>query len=177
MQVHFIHLSFNIFVMIQRNPQSNGFWPLQLPFEDLGVHQDSNFQNGNSFGSVRVHSLTFFCTPRNMRCDPWVSLLAHNLANPCFGREPKVRVATRWRNQFSFLCLVHSNPICKSIKLQQTTMCPISGGETSGDKYYTLIEINTNVIMHEANIMSLATWISTIQYFFLRNGNFKKWWA
>jgi hypothetical protein len=31
--------------------------------------------------------------------------------------------------------------------------------------------------MHEANIMSLATWISTIQYFFLRNGNFKKWWA
>jgi hypothetical protein len=36
-------------------------------------------------------------------------------------------------------------------------MCPISGGETSGDRYYTLIEINTNVIMHEANIMSLAT--------------------
>jgi hypothetical protein len=29
-----------------------------------------------------------------MRCDPWAFLLARNLASPCLGREPKVRVAT-----------------------------------------------------------------------------------
>jgi hypothetical protein len=41
-----------------------------------------------------VHSLTLFCTPGNMRCDSRASLLARNLASPCFGYEPKVRVAT-----------------------------------------------------------------------------------
>jgi len=29
-----------------------------------------------------------------MRCDSQASLLAHNLASPCLGREPKARVAT-----------------------------------------------------------------------------------
>jgi hypothetical protein len=29
------------------------------------------------------------------------------------------------------------------------------GDETSGDKYYTLVESNTNVRMHEANTVSL----------------------
>jgi hypothetical protein len=29
-----------------------------------------------------------------MKCESWASLLAHTLASPCFGREPKVRVAT-----------------------------------------------------------------------------------
>jgi len=27
-----------------------------------------------------------------MRCDPWASFLAHNLASPCFGPKPKARV-------------------------------------------------------------------------------------
>jgi len=36
---------------------------------------------------VRVHSLTLPFTPGLL-------LLAHNLANPCFGRKPKARVAT-----------------------------------------------------------------------------------
>jgi hypothetical protein len=31
------------------------------------------------------------------------------------------------------------------------------GDETSGDKYYNLLENNTNVRMHEANILSLVT--------------------
>jgi hypothetical protein len=31
-----------------------------------------------------------------MRCDSWASLLAFTLANPCFGREPKARVAILW---------------------------------------------------------------------------------
>jgi len=43
---------------------------------------------------VRVHSLTFSYIPGSMKCDSWASLLAHNLANPCLGREPKARVAT-----------------------------------------------------------------------------------
>jgi hypothetical protein len=55
---------------------------------------ESNSQNGSSFGSVRVHALTFFCTPRSTRCDSRASLLARNLANPCLGREPKPRVVT-----------------------------------------------------------------------------------
>ncbi len=42
----------------------------------------------------RVHSFTVFCTLESMRCDSWASLLTFNLANSCFGREPKARVAT-----------------------------------------------------------------------------------
>jgi hypothetical protein len=53
---------------------------------------DSNSQNGNSLGSVKVHSLTFFCTPKSIRCDSPAFLLAHSLANLCLGREPKARV-------------------------------------------------------------------------------------
>jgi hypothetical protein len=55
---------------------------------------DSNSQDESSLGSVRVHSLTLFCIPGSMRCDSWASLLAYTFASPCFGREPKVRVAT-----------------------------------------------------------------------------------
>jgi hypothetical protein len=29
-----------------------------------------------------------------MKCNSWASLLAHTFANPCHGREPKVKVAT-----------------------------------------------------------------------------------
>jgi hypothetical protein len=29
-----------------------------------------------------------------MKCDSWASLLAHTFASPCFGGEPKVKVAT-----------------------------------------------------------------------------------
>jgi hypothetical protein len=64
---------------------------------------DSNSQNGSSLGSVRVHSPTFFCIPGSTRCDSWVSLLAHNLANPCFGREPKAKVATHRFEHFESL--------------------------------------------------------------------------
>jgi len=45
---------------------------------------------------VRVHSLTLFCTPTSIRCDPQASLLACNLASPCLGHEPKARVGTRY---------------------------------------------------------------------------------
>jgi hypothetical protein len=65
-----------------------------LPFENLGVHLKSNFQNGNSFGNVKIHSFTLSYTPRSMKCDSWVSLLACTFASPYFGHEPNVRVAT-----------------------------------------------------------------------------------
>jgi hypothetical protein len=42
---------------------------------------------------VKVHSFTLFCTPKSMRYDSWASLLARNLASPCFVRKPKVRVS------------------------------------------------------------------------------------
>jgi hypothetical protein len=60
-----------------------------------------NSQNGSSFGSVRVHSLTLFCTLGSMKCDSRASFLACNLANPCLGREPKARVATMPLASFS----------------------------------------------------------------------------
>jgi len=67
---------------------------MQLLFKDSKVHQDSNSQSRNSLESVRVHSFTLFYTPKSMRCDSQVSLLARNLANPCLGCKPKARVAT-----------------------------------------------------------------------------------
>jgi hypothetical protein len=74
------------------NPMS--FDPYNCPLKIWESIWESNSQNGNSFGSVRVHSLILFCTPRSMRCDSWASLLACTLASPCLGHEPKVRVAT-----------------------------------------------------------------------------------
>jgi hypothetical protein len=93
---HFRHLCFNRFSMIQKTLQIDGFWPLQSPSKNLEVHWVSNSQNGSSLGSVRVHSLTLFCTPGNIRCDSWDSFLAHNLANHCLCCEPKARVVTIW---------------------------------------------------------------------------------
>ncbi len=59
---------------------------MQSRSEVLGVHQDSNSENGSSFGSVSVHSHTL---PHSRAL-----LLTCTLANPCLGREPKARVAT-----------------------------------------------------------------------------------
>jgi hypothetical protein len=68
---------------------------LAIAFLRFGVHRDSNSQNGNSLGSVRVHSLTLFCTPWSMRCDSRASFLVCTLASPCFGHKPKARVVTK----------------------------------------------------------------------------------
>jgi len=70
-----------------------GFDPCNCSL-NLGIHRDSNSQSGSSLGSVRVHSVTFSCTPRSMKCDSLASLLACTFASPCLGHEPKVRVAT-----------------------------------------------------------------------------------
>jgi hypothetical protein len=56
--------------------------------------QDSNSQSERSLGNVKVHSLKLSYTPRSMKCDSRVSLLAFTLARPCLGREGKARVAT-----------------------------------------------------------------------------------
>jgi hypothetical protein len=68
----------------------------------------SNSQHGSSIGSVRVHSFTLFALPKSMWCDSWVSFLARNLAISCLGREPKVRVATR----FMYLSLIEERYYC-----------------------------------------------------------------
>jgi hypothetical protein len=54
---------------------------------------------------VRVHSHTLFCTFGSMRCDSRASLLARNLASPCFGRKLKVRVVTKCRNLSIWLAI------------------------------------------------------------------------
>jgi len=64
-----------------------------LCYENSKVHQDSHSQNGSSLGSVGVHSLALSHTPRNMKCDSQVSLLARTFISLCLGCEPKVRVA------------------------------------------------------------------------------------
>jgi hypothetical protein len=83
--------------MIEKTLQIDGFWPLQSLSEDLRIlrdSKDSNSPSGSCLGSVRVHSLTLFCTLGSIRCASRVSLLFHSLASPCLGHEPKVRVAT-----------------------------------------------------------------------------------
>ncbi len=61
---------------------------------DSRVHWDSNSQSGSPLGSVWVHSLTLSYTLGSMKCDSWVSLLAHTFASPCLGRKAKARVVT-----------------------------------------------------------------------------------
>ncbi len=98
MRAHFRHLRSKKFSMIYGMFQSNGFWPFQLLSEDLGIHRDSNSQNGSSLESVSVHSLTLSYTPGSMRCDSHDSFLDCTLASPCLGREPKAKVATKGTN-------------------------------------------------------------------------------
>jgi hypothetical protein len=43
---------------------------------------------------VGIHALTLSYTPRSMKCDFQASLLGCTFASPCFGHEPKARVAT-----------------------------------------------------------------------------------
>jgi len=71
-----------------------GFDPLQLLFEHLEVHRDSNSQSGSSLGSVRVYPLTLSCTLESMPHDSYASLLARNLVSPYLGHEPKAKVVT-----------------------------------------------------------------------------------
>jgi hypothetical protein len=94
MWAHFRHLSFNRFPMIQKIPRSNGFWPLQLHFEDLEVYRDSNSQHENSLGSVKVRSLTLFALAR--ACDVTLGSFSWpaTLQPPRLGCQPKARVAT-----------------------------------------------------------------------------------
>jgi hypothetical protein len=74
MRAHFRHLCSKNISMIYQTIQSNDFWPLQSPFENLKVHWNSNSQSGSSFGSVGVHSLALSYTFGSMKCDSRVSL-------------------------------------------------------------------------------------------------------
>jgi hypothetical protein len=77
----------------KKTPQAIEFWPLQSPSEDLGLHWDSNSQNGTPLGCESSFPHTFSHSQEYV-VQLSASLLARNLANPCFGREPKARVAT-----------------------------------------------------------------------------------
>jgi hypothetical protein len=76
---------------------------LQSPSENLNVHWDSNFQSESSLWRVGVHSLTLSYIPVSMKCISQASL-CKNLWKPCFGHEPKARVAT---TVVSWGCLSH----------------------------------------------------------------------
>jgi hypothetical protein len=51
------------------------------------------------------------CTFQSMKCDSWASLLACNLASPCLGHEPKVRVTTP---SITIAFLISSNCLMES---------------------------------------------------------------
>ncbi len=90
MRAHFRHLHFNNFPMIYRTLQAKEFFTLtnlgvlsglQLPMWEFTCECEGSFPHT-------------FCTFESMWNDSQVSLLARNLATPCLGREPKVKVAT-----------------------------------------------------------------------------------
>jgi hypothetical protein len=49
---------------------------------------------GVHLGVWGVHSLTLSYTPKSMKCDSWLSLLAFTFASPCLRRKSKAKVAT-----------------------------------------------------------------------------------
>jgi hypothetical protein len=59
--------------------------------KSIGAPTLSNSQSGNSLGSVEVHSLTLFHTPKNMKCDSQTSLLARTFTSLCLSRKPKAK--------------------------------------------------------------------------------------
>ncbi len=76
---------------------------LAITLEDSGVHWDSNSQNGSSLGSVSVHPHTL---PHSR-----ASLLACVLPSPCFGQEPKARVATYFNSHHNFQVKITENGV------------------------------------------------------------------
>jgi len=48
---------------------------------------------------VKVHSFTLSYTLESMKHDSRASLLAHTFANPCFRREPKVKVTIDFKDK------------------------------------------------------------------------------
>jgi hypothetical protein len=102
----------NIYVSIafqwyENYVESMGFDPYNCVLKIQESIWYYNSHNGSSFGSVRVHSLTLFCTPRTMRCDFRASFLAYNLVSLCLSREPKARVVTT----FMFIQMIFFFPI------------------------------------------------------------------
>ncbi len=107
MRAHFRHLSFNSFPMIWKTLQANGFWPLHSPFENSRIHWDYNSQNGSSFGSVKVHSLTFLWTPKSMRCDPGLPSWPTTLQAIALVASPRLRLQHHLLLQiFVHLCML-----------------------------------------------------------------------
>jgi hypothetical protein len=74
------------------------FDPLQFPFEDLGVHRDSNSQSGSPLANVGVQSLTLSYTLGSMKCDSRASLLARIFTSPCFDRDLKAILRQLWHD-------------------------------------------------------------------------------
>jgi hypothetical protein len=78
---------------------------------------DSDSHNGSSFGSVRVHSLTLFCTPWSMRCDFRASFLARNLVSPCLNHKPNAKVTTiNWWHPLDVLQGTKGNDLGKDVE-------------------------------------------------------------
>jgi hypothetical protein len=94
MRAHFRHLHFNSFPMIERNFQGEDFWPLQSRLEDSEVHSGLQFLTWEFIWECEGSFTHTLCTHGSMWSDSQVSLLAHNLATPYLGHEPKARVAT-----------------------------------------------------------------------------------
>jgi hypothetical protein len=74
--------------------KSMGFDPCNRSLKIWESIWDSNSHNGNSLGSVRVHSLTLLALlgacEVTLELPSWLA----TLQPPCFGHEPKVRIAT-----------------------------------------------------------------------------------
>ncbi len=70
-----------------------GFDPCNRALKIWKSFWDSNSQHGSSFGSVRVHALTFFALSEACEVTPMSPSWPANLQPLCLGREPKARVA------------------------------------------------------------------------------------
>jgi len=97
MQAHFRHWNSKIFSMTWVTPQSNGFWPLKLLYEDLGIHMESIGTPTPKVGAhLRVWGFVPSHSPTPREHEMWllVSLLTHTLTNHCLGRKPEAKVTT-----------------------------------------------------------------------------------
>jgi hypothetical protein len=122
-----------VIVFFLKTHQSIEFWSLQLLYENLRVHWDSNSQGGSSLESVKVHSLTLSYTLGNMWRDSRASLLTCNLASPYLGREPKARVVTMKKQDMSVVLTSKSyfqSPQLECCKAQHSTTWALHNSNT-----------------------------------------------
>ncbi len=143
MRAHFKHAISKGLLMIERTLQFIEFWPLKLLIKNLVVHLGFQLPRGEFTWECEGSFPHTFSHFESMKYDSWGSLMAHTLASPCLGREPKVRVVT---------LRLTTNHVMSSWTRSLTTSLPLSM------KVWMLLVLTDAKVETDIKCLGLSDW-------------------